>query len=544
MNLWVLTIGSSDVQLISDKANQAKGRSEHKRSDKIWSYWYTDDLRAECDYIPFEPKQAFRNSGESYRISPRILGRVFQASDQSRQNEIWDYLTFPLLDNFVQELKNHPKLGAITVLLTDQSMIFDGDQRRKPNSPYWQDTCELKLILQNYFANQFPDARCEFIPLVPSSETESLENWNAVLDLVGQKFRDLTISGQPIQLNLGENVYVSHQAGTPALSSALQFCSLAEFGNFTRFLISYEDKERPSHIVESSSYLRGLKKEQAKRLLMQHEYAVVKDLVVEYLNEDIQKLLDAAIQWNYSKYDLFLETVESLEGQDFIDIVEKIKKRSQYWWWIAYEELYLAIVRYNQGNVVEAFFHAFRAFEGVFAAWSNYYFNRGEEKHVEMHRGKLNLNKSVLLDPRNYFSSAKFNRENNPQNDLAKLKCDLENSDNGLILLDLQTICKLFRACRNEYKQECPGLKIFWDSVPEKNVCKKRNFIVHQIQGMLETDLWEFWDVESLKAWKIKLLDLLNFIVDDRSEATFDSIEHASLMFTVHQHLETAIAKL
>jgi hypothetical protein len=395
MHLWILTIGSSDVQLISDTANQAKGRTEKQRSDKVWSYWYNDDLRGDCYDISFEPKQLFKDKEETYRIAPRILGRVYQASDQCQQKEIWDYLTFPLLDNFVQALANYPTPEAIAILLTDQLTIFENDRQRKPNSPYWQDTCELQPILQKYCAEKFPDAPCEFIPLTPKSEAESLDNWNAILNLVRDKFRNLKIADQPIQVNPDENVYVSHQAGTPAISSAVQFCSLAKFGDRVQFLVSNENNLELTGFVGSSSYLRGIKREQAKKLLDNYDYAGVNGLINEYLQDDAKILLKAALKWNVAKFSDFLDCLKYYPKFES-ELVERT--RDENWWWIAYEEAYLAVIREKQDNIVEAFFHSFRAFEYIFAEWGSQklagHFQEGDGDNVAF------LKESILDDPR------------------------------------------------------------------------------------------------------------------------------------------------
>jgi len=550
MHLWIVTTGSSDVQLISDNTNQSKGRTEKQRSDKEWHFWYTDDLRADCNDISFEPKQNFKDKDESYRIAPRILGRVYEASDPSQQKEIGDYLTFPLLDNFMQLLKDYPAPQVIIVLLTDQSTVF-GDRQRKLNSPYWQDTWELKPILQSYFAEKFPDVACEFIPLIPKSKSESLDNWDAVLDLVRGNFRNLTIAGQPIQVNLDENVYVSHQAGTPAISSAVQFCSLAKFGDRVKFLVSNEyTSTLPEEPLEGSSYLRGIRIQEAKALLDSYNYAGVEALIKDYIkdSEDVKTLLNAAKNWNVAKFDDFCEYLKchSSFGSEVTD-----KTKESNWWWIAYEEAYLAVIRKNQDNIVEAFFHSFRAFEYIFAAWSKREFG-GDKDHLEEDKGKFSLKKSVLSDSKDYFVKAKFNQNGVPKNDLAKLKCRIE--ADGKVLLDFSTIHKLFRACRSEYEHYCQEIEIFWDQKnnKEKNISEKRNSVFHQIQGMSESDLWDFWDITSLeesneskaRLWEKKLVGFLNFIILNDFPEGFATLEEASLMVKVHQELEKAIANL
>ncbi|WP_223278170.1 hypothetical protein [Nostoc sp. 'Peltigera membranacea cyanobiont' 232] len=67
-------------------------------------------------------------------------------------------------------------------------------------------------------------------------------------------------------------VYVSHQAGTPAISSAVQFVSLGRFQK-VKFLVSNEyfdenyDKKSKSEAIESSNYWRGMQIQKAQQLI-------------------------------------------------------------------------------------------------------------------------------------------------------------------------------------------------------------------------------------------------------------------------------------
>ncbi len=526
MHLWIVTTGSSDVQLISDKVNQTKGRTENQRSDKVWNCWYTDDLRADCYDISFEPKQILRDKEEAYQIYPRILGRVYQASDESRQQEIWDYLTFPLLDNFVQALNNYPAPEAIAVLLTDQSAIFGDRQRSTLKSPYWQDTCELKPILQKYFAEKFPGALCEFISLIPNSDAESLDNWNAVLDLVRGQFHNLTIADQPIHVNPEENVYVSHQAGTPAISSAVQFCSLAKFGDRVKFLVSNEQNKTLTDIVESSTYLRGIKREQAIKLLNHHDYLGVQDLLVEYLEDDIKILLESAIQWNFAHFaegynliksnrllkkdDKRKSFVEILsQNPDFHDLVAK-RTGDGKWWWAAYEAAYLSFIRLKQGNTVEAVFHSFRAVEGSLKTWAETkYPGELEKTKHPRHQENSRWDRSLRLYGEDLYTFLGMKRNIDKTNDF--------------------------------------DIWIFGNEV-----IKRRNDLFHNIRGLNDKEnvfeVWRSsnepqWKEQSEEKWKIRVLNCLNFIVRDDFPEGF-KLEEASLMVKVHEELERAIAQL
>jgi hypothetical protein len=300
MILWIVTIGSSDVQLDSDKVNRDKGRTEKQRSNIVWRNWYNDDILYQCYDVSFEPQPVFQDVEESYRIAARILGKVYQLSSEKVKQEIETYLTFPLLNNFVDFVENSENIGvpdAIAFILTDQSQIFqDNTQRRQPKSPYWQDTCELKLILENYFQQQFPGV--ELIPLQLSPPVEpGLDDWDRVLDLVQNEFAKIQL--EP------DIVYVSHQASTPAISSAVQFESLTLFGQRVKFLISNEQDSDLTRFIDRSSYLKRIRQQEALALLENFDYSGVYQLLKDDLQksnlpiaQEILENLEIAMLWN------------------------------------------------------------------------------------------------------------------------------------------------------------------------------------------------------------------------------------------------------
>jgi hypothetical protein len=531
MHLWIVTIGSSDVQLISDKANQAKGRTEKQRSDKVWSYWYTDDLRADCCDISFEPKQPFKEKEEAYRIAPRILSRVYQTSEESRQQEIWDYLTFPLLDNFAEALKEHPAPEAIAVLLTDQSTIFQSDRQRKPNSPYWQDTCELKPILQTYFAEKFPGVRCEFISLTPGSNSESLDNWNAVLDLVRGKFRNLTIADQPIQVNPRETVYVSHQAGTPAISSAVQFCSLATFRDNVQFLVSQEDTQKVLPPIPQSTYLGAIRQQEAKALLKRYDYSGVRDLLgltptkpTTPETQRLKYLLDAAEQWNFAEFQKFKKIISD----------RKLLPQASFpWWRTGYESAYLAWVRLQQGSPVDAMVHSFRAVEGVTSLWAEKtypnYVRRDPKKGLQLKSSICNKFTNLT------YLFGKLNQPKPETGAYGKALFALLKEDRRQDWQFNSHICIFCKPLDRNYS----GNDIF----------EERNNLFHRLEGLQEQELFEAWDTSNPSSWITRVLGCVNFI--SKQDYQFTSLEEeessneaASLIVKVHQELEKAIAAL
>ncbi len=530
MNIWILTIGSSDVQL-KTKANW----TTHFRKVR--------DQLDDRGFSPWDGKEG------RFGVQSRVLGAVYSHPDAEQS---FNDLVFPLVDNFIAKIsKKSIKIDKIILILSDQS-IFDRSDRRSPDHAYWKDTCTLQPLLEKYLKQELedilPNLQFQDPPLIlkAKSKAEGLDNWNSVLDLVKERFGS-------IQSDSGE-VYVSHQAGTPAISSAVQFCSLAKFGDRVRFLVSNEDKPELTGLVESSNYLRGIKREQAKELLENYHYAGVDQLIGTDLKGENRTLLDAALQWNIAKFDS--PKSESYENNPpdtgFLEILKNYPRfvsevaertRGENWWWIAYEEAYLSVIRQNQGNIVEAFFHSFRAFEYIFFEWCK----QEIDQYIEWIKGVPYLSPLVLDDANNYFS----NKRCNDVSDFKKIKFQLEQLKQKLpeeiksddrVKLDMSTVCKIFRAFRyKEYKHQCKYLNIFWDtSETGINVSNKRNFIVHQVQGMSTSDLWKFWDTSTLEEWTDRLLEFLNFI----TKKEFVSLEEASLMAKVHDELVNAIENL
>jgi len=514
MNIWIVTIGSSDVQLDSDNENRKKDRTEKQRSDKVWHYWYGDEFKADCHDITFEPKRSYKERDESYRIEPRILGIVYESSSSEIQDEIWNYLTFPLLDNFVGEL-NASLPDAIVVLLTDQSEFFKSDhQRKKTKCPYWQDTCKLELILKRYFQDRFPKIASkyiEFIPLAPTSSNKGLDNWDYVLDLVDDKLRNLNINGEVIQVKPEEKVYVSHQAGTPAISSAVQFASLAQFEKKVRFLVSNEYDANLTELVPSSRYLHKLQREKAKKLLERHDYFGVKKVFGSYLKPEDNKLLEAAIKWNRAEFKKFSEELKNCSNQNLKKEVQE-RTKEENWWWSAYESAYLAVVRLEQKNTVEAMFHSFRAVEGVIGYWSK-----------EEYPGDIEDRKGKPV--------AKLRSPSKLPDYLIKELEETKNSEMGLYG---ESLFKLFRESKPELKEH-DDIKVIWNSAK-----KKRNNQFHQLLGLDEKEIFQAWGRANQPSWEARLLNCLKLITN---QSHFTSIKKASLMSQVHDELDKAIAQ-
>ncbi|WP_434687044.1 hypothetical protein [Pseudanabaena minima] len=513
--VWIVTTGNSDVVMSSK--NDWEDLRREKRLGQVY------------DQFEVSPLPKNNNNEETlFALPARALGTFYE--DALDDDEYWETLRFPLLKGFVAKLNDELKQPTqIIILLTDQKNIFD-ERKVSSSSPFWQDTCKLEPIFRKYFSEQkdIQSSKLEFVYLTP--EKNGLDDWNATLTLVQEKFTGLGI-------DKNDDVIVSHQAGTPAISSAVQFASLSNFGDRVSFLTSNE-RTGVTSLNLSSSYFEAMQIEQAKKFLDNYDYVSVLSVLkgkLERLKADnpdqadkIIKLLEVAKLWNLSKFDEFKEAMKNLPIPSLRDVATGRFEES--WaWWIAYEEAYLGIIRRNQGNIVEAFFHSFRAFEGIFAAWGNHFFNGNENEYVDLSKDIPYLKADVLNDPQSYLSGS----------DLKKLRDKIQKD--GGIDLELSTLCKIFKEKRKNYKQKCKDIITFWDNDKEKRILARRNFIFHQVQGITEEQLLSFWLVDSVGKWQDKIRQFLNFIADEKEFKTWND---ASLMARVHKELVDEIGAI
>ncbi|WP_413167976.1 hypothetical protein ACL6C3_14800 [Capilliphycus salinus ALCB114379] len=510
MKLWIVTIGSSDVQLQSDKYNRENGRNQKKYSNQIWSYWY-GDIKPDCYDISFDPtKTALKDVEETYRIQSRVLGTVYEENSAEIQDEIRSYLTFPLLSNFIRKLRGLGVPDVIVYLLTDQSAIFDTDEkRRKIKSPYWEDTCKLEPILQGYFEHNFPGVKLISLKLSPTQEP-GLDDWDKVLDLVKNQLNTIQLDSEP---NI---VYVSHQAGTPAISSAVQFMSLARFRNHVTFLVSNEYTEE-TKTIPNSTYLGAIQRQEAIALLEQYDYVGVRDILgLSKVDSDnhqakqIKYLLDAAEQWNCAKFQKFKKT---LKDRKLLDIKEFP------WYQSGYESAYLAWIRLQQGSTVDAMFHSFRAVEGSITKWVEKYYNAHIFKNPK-YGPQVKL--SIRQELPGYFNALS-------QSTQEKFKKD------GNIGLYGEQLYKLLKQARPEWNTH-PDIKVVLEDTK-----KDRNNLFHRLEGLQESELFEAWNTKTPEAWEKRLLGCMNFIAQKDLAKPFSSLEKASLMAQVHEKLKQFI---
>ncbi|MBD0261273.1 MAG: hypothetical protein ICV78_00720 [Tolypothrix sp. Co-bin9] len=271
MSIWIVTTGNSDVIL---------------KHDKNWGKFYNlvrNDL--ECRQFSNPAQINPDDSKAGYNAPARLLGRVYE-----NQADYYDSdLDFPLFNTFCQYFEeNKIKLHRVILLLTNQDNIFKQEQKASKKSPYWQDTHTLEPIIKWYFQQKF-NLKSDLIELAPETG-QGLDHWNETLSLVERTL-------QKIEFNPLKTVYISHQAGTPAISSAVQFVSLNKFKK-VKFVLSnqyydikynqesraeeveysqqsesqkveYTQQAKPEEVSSiNSEYWRGIQIQKAKQLII------------------------------------------------------------------------------------------------------------------------------------------------------------------------------------------------------------------------------------------------------------------------------------
>lgn len=497
--VWIVTAGNSDVKLECDYGwgdLREKKNSQLKPCHKGFNSLIKGD-----DNLLFLPA--------------RTMGILYDDTWETHEK----YFTFPLLERFIQKVQDEGKTPErIIVLLTNQEKIFleDSDNfqyDRSESSPYWRDTCRLEPILKYYFDREFGRDKVKFsFPILePETREKGLDNWDSTLELVQEEFKNWNISKD-------DSVIVSHQASTPAISSAVQFVSLANFGDKVEFLIANERDSNLTRFLEGSKYLKEIRKREAATLLSHPDYSGVHIILKSYLkNDDTEKLLNAAIQWNFAKFDEFAGELEKLLGQKYQNLVQQVKERKQHWWWTAYESAYLATIRLQQKNAVEAFFHSFRSVEGLLRQWIDKFYS--EEIKITKH-------------PK-WEENERWNRNLNTY---------------GEDLYWFLTLKKSVDQSKDIRQNKTPDIFIFGSQI-----FKKRNDLFHQLKGLQDKEeVFENWRSPNEKKWnhdpegkwKMRILKCLNFIAEDDLPKEFESLEEASLMVKVHQELVSMIDDL
>ncbi|MDB9412265.1 hypothetical protein [Microcystis aeruginosa] len=204
------------------------------------------------------------------------------------------------------------------IILTDQEKLFKTSDIKNSPCPFWQDTCTLEPLFEWYFQTKLK-LKPHFITLQPSVNNRGLDHWDQVLTLVTEELKKI----QPDDV-----FYISHQASTPAISSAVQFVSIGYFSNVKFLIVNryYEENniKTSPEIIPSSSYWKQLQIQKAKKLITDGfpgsalALALLKE--VGYNNSEKIKELESYI-------DLFnIKTIDTGDEFDPTQAIKRVRK--------------------------------------------------------------------------------------------------------------------------------------------------------------------------------------------------------------------------
>ncbi|MFM6899136.1 MAG: hypothetical protein ACKPKF_18270, partial [Microcystis panniformis] len=249
MTTWIITTGNSDIQLNTDN-NWMRGERLFEKAKNNKPLCNCQGEGADFANLKRE------NDTKCFPVAARVLGLVYQDHEHCYSD-----LVFPLLDVLIQEFQDQEFPDRVYIILTDQEELFKTSDIKNSSCPFWQDTCTLKPLFEWYFQTKLK-LKPDFITLQPSVNNRGLDHWDQVLTLVTE---ELT------KIQQDDVFYISHQASTPAISSAVQFFSIGYFSNVNFLIVNryYEENKiiTRHEIIPSSSYWKQLQIQKAKKLI-------------------------------------------------------------------------------------------------------------------------------------------------------------------------------------------------------------------------------------------------------------------------------------
>jgi hypothetical protein len=304
MTTWIITTGNSDIQLNTD-ANWTRGQ-------KFFTTAREKEPLCHCqgegeDFANLKRE----NDTKCFPVAARVLGLVYQGHEHCYSD-----LVFPLLDGLIEKFQDKKSPDRVYIILTDQEELFKTSDIKNSSCPFWQDTCTLKPLFEWYFQTKLK-LKPDFITLQPSVNNRGLDHWDQVLTLVTE---ELT------KIQQDDVFYISHQASTPAISSAVQFVSIGYFSNVNFLIVNryYEENKiiTRHEIIPSSSYWKQLQIQKAKKLITDgfpgSALALLKE--VEYNNSEKIKELESYI-------DLFnMKTIDTGDEFDPTQAIKRVRK--------------------------------------------------------------------------------------------------------------------------------------------------------------------------------------------------------------------------
>ena len=424
-------------------------------------------------------------------------------------------LTQYLLDR-VELYQERIRPVIIGKLLTEQARHIErvylvGTNQNPPVQQREKDTIYACELLKSWLEHYYPQLAVEVISL--GEDGTNPANFEQMFRWWRQTWNNKVAiqNRQPIWVCLkggvGQSSEASRVSGLSLYGDRIQFYEFNQNLNANR-AGTPSDYSGPFLGI---NYLWDRKQQEALALLQRYDYEAVKrTLQSAFQNADgtqpngeqmlqVEDLVEAAVQWNQGNFQAFAEVMG-----------ERAESRSQEWWWTAYEAAYLAVVRFQQSDTIEAMFHSFRAVEGLMCEWAIQTFaNDVVRSEMEMPLVRKSIARNRGLQ--NYLNEF----QGRPKIPLYGANLD-----------------RLVQLAKPNYRKNCRDIIAFWDVAKPR-----RNQLFHRLLGLGKREVFQAWDAQNQREWESRVLGCLNFL----SEQNFTSLADASLMSQVHKELWEAI---
>jgi hypothetical protein len=463
------------------------------------------------------------NIGDDRMENSDIIGEQSEViGDLSLSNPTFRKITKYLLDNsqiYIDRilpviigkllLERATEIEKVYLIGTDQ-----GEQIRERE----KDTIYSAQLIKQWIVHKFDHLSENDIEIITlGDDRTNPSNFEEMFQWWRRTWRD------KIKIAPTQPIWVCLKGGVGQASEASRISGLSLFGDrilFFEFRQNFQANRIgiPSDYtgpLPGTNYLWDRTQQQALKLLHRYDYAEAADLLKPYLNKEkyqfgvLPNLLKAGINWNQGKFEKFYSLAKSSMNIP--------PQSTNNFWWMAYEQAYLAVVRLEQQNTTEALFHSFRAVEGLVSEFvrSQYkaqikYSNSSQPKTPYIDGTNLPSHLREWFDNHKHRSYGNVGLYGKPLFSLLKLSFP---ADVWAKNIDIQTFVN--------------------------NTVDERNSVFHGLGGLQEQELYQAWgkDVTNRKQWEKRVLSCLNFV----SEQSFGSLADGSIFARLHNSMVTKL---
>lgn len=379
-----------------------------------------------------------------------------------------------------------------------------------------KDTLYAGELIKNWLENLNPNLEIKLVYLGEDGTNPS--NFEAMFQWWQKVWKEI------IKVEPDRSILLCLKGGVGQTSEASRISGLSLYGEQIQFYEFTQNTIQNRQGIPSdyskpflgTNYLWDRAQQQALKLLDRYDYAGTQEILKSYFKQDskgwsnVPSLIKAGLAWNQGQFKSFFNLAQScFDNQE--------KKQIDYYWWMAYEQAYIAVIRLEQNNTTEAMLHSFRAIEGLIVEWSEAKF----DNHLKKIPNRYTRLKSSIYSQFPSLKDCFKDRNGQPLNEV-----NLE----GWIQQRLVEAAIQKAQSSKDFKA--------WSSNETR---EQRNELSHRLGGISEKDLFKAWgqDIKDREQWEKRLLNCLNLITDNN----FSSLTQASLFASVHHRVKGAIAQ-